>query len=938
MKRSSLGGLANKSSLARMIFILALLVLPFASPSSRLMNQIDESLVNFRFSSMQRPATGKVAYVTIDKRSLDEIGVWPWPRSVHAALIDQLIASGVGDIFVDVDFSTPSTPENDQRLAKALADAGGGVILPVFLQHESGEEDAQTVVTRPIPVLADNAWLAFANVAFDNRGEVRRFDLGGMLDGVQTQSVAAVLAQAPASDVTLPIDYSIDPTSVPTFSVSDILNGRVDKAALEGRSVVIGAYATELKDIFAVPVYGALSGPMLHVLGAETLLQKRMLVELYQAPLELLFAGFLALSIFLLRSRPSFYVVPGLFLMGVGVEASAFALQEYAVIMVHTAVIWVSILLGLVFFLSEKVDLRSLLLEIANVQHRNTRNLLKRVVADSVDGVIAFNSELRVVEESASARTLLGVGGQAKTAQLADLLPADLLETLRGLVTDYHQAPGRAISCKVGFALQGADGVRHLEAAVTLSPLEKASSAESSERGSFIGSMIIRDMTARKLFEEKLQRLSQYDDLTGLLNRREFTERLNRLPGCCHIAVLDMHRFAVLNATMGRDMGDALLKAVAERLGDDPSISLLGRLGGDVFCVALESPTGLEAERYANQLLDHFNAPFDLGGSMVYAAARLGICTSPARNEDADTWIEDAEHALGEAKTVAGQGWRSYDPDVAIRQTRARKIEKEMSPGLTRDEYFLLYQPQVDLRTGRLIGAEALVRWQHPTMGLISPGEFIPVAESSGFICELGRWALMEGCREAATWPDHLTVAINVSPIQFAKSDVVGEVQLALASSGLSPKRLHLEITETAFVEGDARIHEIVGQLRDMGVSMALDDFGTGYSSLSYMAGFPLDKLKIDQSFVRKMVQDPRSLTIVQTIRMLASGLDLSIVAEGIESEVERDILNMMGCEVGQGYYFGKPMKATDLLKLVNQPTWSMPVAEAAQKPSRLSA
>lgn len=926
--------MAATTSLARVIFLLALLVLPFIGTSSRLIAQIDDTLVSLRFASEPRAATGQIIYAAIDKRSLDAVGVWPWPRSVHATLIDHLVEAGVADIFVDVDFSTSSTAADDDRLAQSLANAGGGVILPVFWQHVGAEANSEAVVTRPIPKLAENAWLAFANVTLDDDGAVRRFSLGGVLDGMDTQSVPAALAQAPVLDRVPQIDFSIDPNSVPTYSVSDILQGKIDARLLKGRSVVIGAYATELKDIFPVPVYGSLSGPMLHVLAAETMLQKRALVEFDQLPAELLFGGFVALCVILLRSRPSFVVLAVLLAVGLGMEIGAFLLQKHLAILVHTAVSWVLLFVGIMLMMSEKVNFRGLLLEVANAQHRNTRHLLKRVVADSADGVIAFNDRLDVVEESASARPLLGLTAASNKVSLVELLPDDLLELVRQIAEDYAQAQGQVLSSTLCFSMDGPDGPRHLEAAVTISPLEQTGDANSEDHGTFIGCMIVRDMTARQLYEERLQRLSQYDDLTGLLSRREFTERLNRLPGCCHIAVLDMHRFAILNATMGRDVGDALLKAVAGRLGEDHSISLLGRLGGDVFCVAVPSPTGLDEAACADHLLAHFNEPFDLVGSTVYAAVRLGICTSPARNEDADTWIEDAEHALGEAKTIAGPGWRSYDPESAIRQTRARQIEKEMRPGLQRGEFFLLYQPQVDLRNGHLIGAEALVRWQHPTLGLVSPGEFIPIAEASGFICDLGRWALMVGCREAATWPAHLTVAINVSPVQFAKSDVVSEVQLALASSGLDPKRLHLEITETAFVEGDDRIHEIVGRLRDMGVAMALDDFGTGYSSLSYMAGFPLDKLKIDQSFVRKIADDPRSLTIVQTIRMLASGLDLTIVAEGIETEIERDILNVMGCEVGQGYYFGKPMKAVNLIRLVDQPTWSIP----ADLPARLSA
>jgi len=308
---------------------------------------------------------------------------------------------------------------------------------------------------------------------------------------------------------------------------------------------------------------------------------------------------------------------------------------------------------------------------------------------------------------------------------------------------------------------------------------------------------------------------------------------------------------------------------------------------------------------------------------MIHVAARLGICTSAARNGDADIWIQHAEIALDDAKRVAGSGWRAHDPVTALRQHQSRLLERQMRAALDRLEFFLLYQPQVDLKTGKLVGAEALLRWKHPEFGLVSPADFIPVAEASGFICDLGCWALAEACRAATEWPDRLNLAVNVSPIQFSRPELVAEVKAALATSGLAASRLHLEITESAFVDGSEQIMSVISELRALGIAVALDDFGTGYSSLSYMAGFPLDKLKIDQSFVRKIADDPKILAIVATVGSLAHGLGLKVVAEGIETETEWQMLAQMGCEEGQGYFFGKPQSSAALMTLSRQPGWT---------------
>jgi diguanylate cyclase (GGDEF)-like protein len=856
-------------------------------------------------------------FLAIDKQTLDDVGVWPWPRSHYALLLDKLSRFGVGDVFIDIDFSTASKPDEDERLRAALSDAGGGTVLPVFKQLQSPDGQAKTVVTQPLPAFAANAWLAFANVAPDDDGKVRRFVLGDTFEGRQVQSVPAVLSQSQLDSGSALIDFSITPVSVPTISLSEVFDPKFDAARLKGRSVVVGAFATELKDIFAVPVYGQLPGPILHILAAETIGQQRLLVEPNQRPLELAFGVIVIAGVLRLRHRHlSAALVVGAALLAL-VEAAAFVLQRDFGIVFYTAKLWVLVGFGFTLAMTEKVDFSRFLAEVANAEQRNIRRLLRKIVADSTDAVLAFDHHFVVFEASASAGSMLnGEDVDYSGRSIKDFAPDVLCDLVFKLAADHQKQRDSVQSGIQSCSIVVNESVRHLEAIVTISPLERPKEDIDQHTEAFIGSLMIRDMTARHLYEERLQYLSSFDDLTGLMNRRAFSERLKQGGDSRYVAAIGLHRFSVINETMGRNVGDDLLRGVASRLRSDGRIVAASRLGGDVFAVSLLNASFPSPEACARFLIDLFEHPIEGSARKTHLSVRVGLCVSDAVGQ-IEAAVERAEHALDTTKHTSGSGWRCYEPEAAARQHRSRMLETSMRESLANGEFFLLYQPQVDLKTGALRGAEALLRWQHSQLGLVSPTAFIPVAEASGFISELGRWALLRACQEAACWPDNLSIAVNVAPVQFLQGNVIDDVKQALRVSGLKPSRLTLEVTESAFVDDVLTVVENLNQLREIGCKIALDDFGTGYSSLSYISTFPLDKLKIDQSFVRKMAHDRQSLAIVETIRTLASSLGLRVVAEGIETQNDWKLLADMGCEVGQGYLFGKPMRADNMLGMI---------------------
>nr|WP_260691322.1 EAL domain-containing protein [Rhizobium leguminosarum] len=881
-----------------------MLALPLTAANVGIFQAFNNSLFAKRFEWAPRQASGNVIFVAIDKHSLDAVGTWPWPRSIYAALLDKLIGSGARDIFLDVDFSAFSSKHEDDRLAAALERAGGGVLLPVFRQQETASS-SQTEVTRPIPQFLENAWPVFANVAMDADGVVRRFDLGSQLDGNRTQSAASAVGRIDSSSGSLLIDYSIRPETVPTISLSEVLNGSVPAEVMRDRSVVVGASATELKDIFPVPVYGAIAGPLIHVLAAETLLQNRFLRIFNQAPLELLFAVLLIVLVICGRSTGIMTMAAaGLTTVIVG-EIGAFLLQRQYGLLVGTAVPWSMILLAWMLALNERVDLGQMLVAMANREARNTRRLMRRIIADSSDGVVAFDGDLRIVEASESAKALLRVD---VGTLLLDGTDTAMIGILQRLVSEHDAEPNRIHTALADFTGSGGSHAAHYEASITISPTEQTTAA----RSRFAGCLIIRDVTARREYEHRLKRLSERDDLTGLLNRREFASRLAAIEGEVLVSVLDIERFSSLCATLGRDAGDELLKAVAARLGSAFADDLLARLDGDHFGIATFTNDERRIEDFADSLLRLFEEPILLRGAVVPVSVRLGV----ARSGDAapGALLTAAESALDAVKASPGQRWSSFDPSTAVRQARSRRLERDMRDALQNRQFFLQFQPQIEFRSRRLVGAEALIRWNHPEFGLISPAEFIPIAESSGIICDIGRWTLFEACTEAAAWPGELSVAVNVSALQFEGSDVEADVRDALSCSGLPASRLCLELTESAFLDkGGASIAKMRA-LRDRGVVIALDDFGTGYSSMNYLADLPLDKLKIDQSFVRRMNGNPSIFEIVRAIVSLAHGLNLVVVAEGVETEVEAEALHRLGCETGQGYLFGRPDEALRML------------------------
>jgi diguanylate cyclase (GGDEF)-like protein/PAS domain S-box-containing protein len=450
--------------------------------------------------------------------------------------------------------------------------------------------------------------------------------------------------------------------------------------------------------------------------------------------------------------------------------------------------------------------------------------------------------------------------------------------------------------------------------------------------------LTFHDLTERKRLEEELTYNAFHDRLTGLPNRALFMDRLahrlkleGRDPSLCGVLFIDLDNFKVINDSLGHATGDALLVAVAERLQTELRQSdTIARLGGDEFTVLLASLESVdEAVGIAERLISVLERAFVVGNSEMFVSMSIGIAMSCDGQYDASRILRNADTAMYEAKAQGKNGFAIYDGRMSAQAVERLELEWDLRNAIDQKQLYLLFQPIVDIATGKLKEVETLIRWQHPTRGTISPVTFIPIAEESGLICSIGLWVLREACYQLHRWGDKhrdLVIGLNVSARQFLQPDFVLQVRQMLHELRVEPSRIKLEITETSMLHDLDRIRIVLEQLRELGVRIAIDDFGTGYSSISYLSRLPVDTLKIDRSFIIPLGEDARTDGVVRAMIAMARTLGLQVTSEGIETLQQLQILKELGCDFGQGYLFSRPVSADEIAaRLLGMPSSDEP-------------
>jgi diguanylate cyclase (GGDEF)-like protein len=436
---------------------------------------------------------------------------------------------------------------------------------------------------------------------------------------------------------------------------------------------------------------------------------------------------------------------------------------------------------------------------------------------------------------------------------------------------------------------------------------------------------VVEDVTERRMADEKIAHLAHYDALTDLPNRVLFREQIERELKRAErdrqfaLLYIDIDEFKGINDSLGHHVGDKLLQTVAARIracirpGD-----LIARLGGDEFAVMRTEVASIDdVVDFVTRVHETIRRPYECLGHQLSTDASIGIALAPQDGTELDQLVKNADLAMYAAKANGRRTHRFFEPAMGLSAKARLSLEQDLRQAMIDGGFEIHYQPLVDLRLGEVRGCEALLRWRHPERGMVSPAEFIPVTEDTGLITELGDWVLRTACAEASAWPDHVRLAVNVSPVQLKCQTLALRIAGALAASGLEPGRLEIEITEAVLIRDDEAALAILHQLRDIGVRIALDDFGTGFSSLSYLKRFPFDKIKIDRCFVSDICEADGSPSIVQAVVNIATALNMTTTAEGVETDAQRELLKRLGCTEMQGYLFSAPKPAAEIRHLL---------------------
>jgi diguanylate cyclase (GGDEF)-like protein len=435
------------------------------------------------------------------------------------------------------------------------------------------------------------------------------------------------------------------------------------------------------------------------------------------------------------------------------------------------------------------------------------------------------------------------------------------------------------------------------------------------------------DVTERQRSEERIAHMARHDALTDLPNRVLLLEQLNheikrvKRGECLAVLCLDLDQFKSVNDALGHHIGDELLKLVGERLrGCTRELDIVARMGGDEFAIIMtQMDQAADAATLAKRIRDSVIRPYQVEGHQIVTDISIGISVAPMDAVESDELLRNADMALYDAKADGRGTFRFFEPEMNTRMKVRRELEMDLRKALASEQFQLYYQPLVVLETNEVNGFEALLRWNHPARGLVSPVDFIPIAEETGLIVPLGEWVLKAACAEAVNWPEHIKVAVNLSPAQLNSRNLVSMVTATLHESGMPPRKLQLEITESVLLQNTFTTLATLHELRKMGVQIALDDFGTGYSSLSYLRSFPFDKIKIDRSFIQDLSNGAEPLAIVNAVAGLAKCLNMTSTAEGVETQQQMEVLQAIGCTEMQGYLFSHARPANEIRQFFAQ-------------------
>jgi diguanylate cyclase (GGDEF)-like protein/PAS domain S-box-containing protein len=917
--------------------------------ASGLLARADLTAYDLALTAWPRAAPRDIVIVAIDDRSISELGRWPWPRRRHAQLLDRLTDSGVRAVGLDIPLREPDRVDTtgDAELVRALQANGRTVLSVAPVPRAAGDATEQT---GPLAVFASAA-AAVGHVEFlpDEDAVVRSVFLKAgptsadwpalpvamlkivvaettrRLPGERGTTATALRAGGWVRDHRLHIPFAGPPGRFHALSFVDVLRNDTVAGSLRGKHVLVGVTAKGLHEAYPTPQSGPMD-PMPSVeISANVLDTLRQ--EIGVVPLSKSANFLITLAVVLAaclaypadRSRRALFASAAAM---VAVLVASYLLMRYAGRWFAPGTAIVTLSASYLIWAWSQMRRSAAIL---HSQQERSRAILNAIG----EAVVATDRRGHVTYVNPGATTLLGVDAEtAGGVPLATLLRSTEPREQGKIVAivDACLSSGQMQELADHAVFHRGDDRRQMVRAAA-SPVRDA-------EGTLCGAVLaLSDVTESLSITARMMHQATHDALTELPNRTLLQDRLNHAISNAQrgdtwvgVMFLDLDGFKRVNDSLGHSTGDGLLKEVAKRLkAGVRTQDTVARWGGDEFVFIVGGISRKEnVARLANKILKCFQRPFRFDSHELYVTASIGISLCPKDGEDAEELLKKADAAMYRVKDRGRNAYRFYSEDINSWTLQNLAMEQSLHRALKRGELELFFQPQVSLVSGDTTGVEALLRWHHPHDGLISPSRFIPLAEENGLIHPIGDMVIQTACKQARAWaelgPRPVPISINVSPRQFARHEIARTLGKAIHDNGIDPGLIKVEITETTIVQDVKKTLVALRDFKALGVRIAIDDFGTGFSSLTHLKRFPIDELKIDQSFVRDITNDPDDAAIAQAIIALARSMNLTVVAEGVETEAQMTFLRAQNCHHMQGYYFSHPRPAAEIPQFFRQP------------------